>query len=56
MHVLNRARRIALGTLLAIVFGLTGSVLADGPATFAEAKALAAKEDKVLVVDFYTDW
>jgi len=56
MHLLNRSRRVALGTLLAIVLGLTGSALADGPATFAEAKALASKEDKVLIVDFFTDW
>jgi hypothetical protein len=33
-----------------------GSALAGGPATLAEAKALAAKENKALLVDFYTEW
>jgi ABC-type uncharacterized transport system substrate-binding protein len=56
MQLLNRTRRLALGTLLAVVLGLTGSALADAPDTFAEAKAQAAEENKVLIVDFYTDW
>jgi hypothetical protein len=53
----NLKNRLALLSLLAVfVFGVTGSALAEEPANFAEALAQAAKEDKVLVVDFYTDW
>jgi len=53
----NLKNRLALLSLLAVfVFGMTGAALADEPANFAEALATAAKEDKVLVVDFYTDW
>jgi hypothetical protein len=53
----NRNNRLVLLSLLAIfVVGSTGAALAEEPANFAEALAQAAKEDKVLVVDFYTDW
>ena len=53
----NRKSRLALLSILAaFVFGVTGSALATEPANFAEALAQAAKENKVLVVDFYTDW
>jgi hypothetical protein len=53
----NRKNSLALLSLLAVfIIGVTGTALADEPATFAEALARAAKEDKVLVVDFYTDW
>ncbi len=40
----------------AFVLGVSGAAVAAGPANFAEALAQAAKEDKVLVVDFFTDW
>lgn len=57
MRSLIRKDQLALtGVLLAFVLGLSGAALADGPATLDEALALAAKENKVLVVDFYTDW
>ena len=53
----NRKSRLALLSILtAFVFGVTGAAVAAEPASFAEALAQAAKEDKVLVVDFYTDW
>ncbi len=54
MRKLNR--KVQLTVLLAFLLGLSGAALADGPASFEEALALAAKEDKILVVDFYTDW
>jgi len=57
MRTLNLKAQLTLtGILLAFVLGLSGTALADGPATFEEALALATKENKVLVVDFYTDW
>jgi hypothetical protein len=53
----NRHNRLVLLSLLAaLVVGTTGAALAEEPANFAEALAQAATEDKVLVVDFYTDW
>lgn len=53
----NLKIRLALLSLLAVfVFGLSGTALAEEPANFADALAQATKEDKVLVVDFYTDW
>ena len=52
----NHRRRALATALLAFVLGLSGAALAEQPATFTEALAQAAEEDKVLVVDFYTDW
>ena len=53
----NFKSRLALLSILAIfVFGVTGAAMAADPANFADALAQAAKENKVLVVDFYTDW
>jgi hypothetical protein len=53
----NRKSRLALLSILAaFVIGVTGAAMAEEPATFADALAQAAKEDKVLVVDFFTDW
>ncbi len=57
MRQLNLKDQLTLmGVLLAFVLSLAGTALADGPASFEEALALAAKENKVLVVDFYADW
>ena len=57
MRKFDRTSRLApLGVLLALTLGLTGGALADGPATFDEALALAAEQDKLVVIDFYTDW
>ena len=53
----NFTSRLALLSILAaFVFGVTGAAVASDPANFADALAQAAKENKVLVVDFYTDW
>jgi hypothetical protein len=53
----NRMSRLALlSILVTFVFGVTGAAMAEEPANFADALAQAAKENKVLVVDFYTDW
>jgi hypothetical protein len=49
-------RLVVTGLLAAFVCGVTGAAPAADPASFAEAKAQAAKENKILVVDFYTDW
>ena len=46
---------LAAPAAMALVGLLAGSVAAS-PETFAEAKALAAKENKVLLVDFYAEW
>jgi hypothetical protein len=55
--MLNRKNQLTLtGAMLVYVLALTGTALASWPASFDEALALAAKENKVLVVDFYTDW
>ncbi len=49
--------RLALAALLLVFsLSLSGAAIASGPATFDEALALATKENKVLVVDFFTDW
>jgi len=57
MRMLTRKDQFALaGVMLIYTLGLAGTALADKPATFDEALALATKENKVLVVDFYTDW
>ena len=57
MRSVNLKNRLALLCLLAVfVVGVTGAALAEEPANFAEALVQATKEDKVLVVDFYTDW
>ena len=53
----NRNKTLVVLSLLAtFVLGGSGAALAEGPATFADALAQATSEDKVLVVDFYTDW
>ena len=51
-----KSRLALLGILAAFVFGVTGAAVAEEPANFADALAQAAKENKVLVVDFFTDW
>lgn len=57
MRQLDRKNQLAVtGALLAFVVGLSGTALAAEPASFDEALAVAHKENKVLVVDFYTDW
>jgi len=46
---------LAASAAVALV-GLLAGAVAASPETFAEAKALAAKENKPLLVDFYTEW
>ena len=49
--------RLAIATaLLAFVLGISGAAMADQPATFADALTQAKEQDKVLVIDFFTDW
>ena len=53
----NRNSRLVLLSLLAAFsIGAAGTAMAEEPADFAAALAEAAKEDKVLVVDFFTAW
>jgi len=42
--------------LLVFSLGATATAFAAKPSTFAEALALATKENKVVIADFYTDW
>jgi hypothetical protein len=57
MRLENLKTRLALLSLLAVfTLGTAGSALAEGDATFEDALAQATKENKILVVDFYTDW
>jgi len=44
---------LVAGTALAL---LAPAASADGPASLDEAKALAAKENKPLLLDFFTEW
>jgi len=52
----NLKSRLAFLSLLAVLVLGTGAAVAEEPGSFADALARAAKEDKVLVVDFFTDW
>ena len=57
MRTLNWKDRLTLmGVMLTFVLALAGTALADGPASYEEVLALAAKENQVVVLDFYTDW
>ncbi|MFT5232170.1 MAG: hypothetical protein ACI9UK_000771 [Candidatus Krumholzibacteriia bacterium] len=57
MRMLNWKSRLTLaGIMLTFVLSLAGTAFADGPASFDEALALAGEENKVVVLDFYTDW
>lgn len=49
---------VLAGALMALALGAfaAAAVAADGPATLDEALALARQQEKVLVIDFYTDW
>lgn len=49
-------RMIAGALALALVFGVSPEPALANPASLAEAKALAAKEKKPLLVDFYATW
>lgn len=50
---------VLAGALTALALGAFAAAAVaadDGPATLDEALALARQQDKVLVIDFYTDW
>ena len=52
----RHGKAAGLVVMLTFALGLTGAAWADQPESFADALALAAKQDRVLVVDFFTDW
>jgi hypothetical protein len=53
----NRKIRLGLlNLLIVLLIGITGTALAAEPANFNEALAQAAEQDKVLVLDFFTEW
>lgn len=57
MPQLSRKNQLTLtGVLLAFMLGLSGTALAGEPASFDEALAQAHEQNKILVVDFFTDW
>ena len=41
---------------LAVMLGLAAPAVAEQPADFASALALAAETDQPLVLDFFTEW
>jgi len=52
-------KNVPAPALAALALGLLAgaAVAADGgPATLDEALTLARQQDKVLIIDFYTDW
>ena len=55
----NRAvnnRLVMLLVLSAMVLIFAATALAKEPASFKEALALAKAQNKMVVIDFYTDW
>lgn len=54
--MLKQFGRSALVAVALSLFTLVDVSVASSPATFAEAKALAAKENKPLLIDFYAVW
>ena len=49
-------RPVVAAFALVALAALAGPALAGAPATFADAKALAASEEKPLLIDFFTTW
>ncbi len=45
-----------LVVLAALVLAFANTALASDPATYKEALALAKAQNKMVVIDFYTDW
>jgi adenylylsulfate kinase-like enzyme len=57
MRTLNLSRQVKILTLaVVLVTGLAGAATATEAGTFAKALAQAEAQNKILVVDFYTDW
>ena len=48
--------RSALAASLVLMLGLAAPAVAEQPADFAAALALAAETDQPLVLDFFTEW
>lgn len=46
----------ALAMVLMILMGISFAHAAIATGTFAEAKAMATRENKPLLVDFYAEW
>ena len=51
-----KSRLAMLTVLAAMVLAFAATAMAAEPASFKEALALAKAENKMLVIDFYTDW
>ena len=51
-----RARWSLPAAVALLGFAAAGPAAAGGPATYAEAKALAAQANKPLLLDFFTEW
>ena len=49
-------RPVVAAVALVALTALASPALAGAPETFADAKALAASEQKPLLIDFYTTW
>ena len=47
---------IALTVICATLLGSAGLALATEPGSYAKALAQAEAENKIVVIDFYTDW
>ena len=46
----------AIAVVLMILMGVPFAHAATATGTFAEAKAMAARDNKPLLVDFYAEW
>ncbi len=51
-----RSRLAMLTLLAAMLLAFAATAMASEPASFKEALTLAKAENKMLVIDFYTDW
>ncbi len=57
MRTLTLSRQVKILALaVVLVTGLAGAATATEAGTFAKALAQAEAQNKILVVDFYTDW
>lgn len=50
------SRRLTVAAALAVLLIQAGAALAEDPADYEAALALAAEQDKPLVLDFFTEW
>ena len=56
MRQLNRCGKVALLAGLAVLLGTGSAAFATEAGTLDKALAQAKAEDKLVVIDFYTDW